>query len=114
MRTNYELCRKILIAIADADIHTDVSNYNICQEEHPDIIGWHIGKLIAEGYVTAIDARSKDGQFDYICVELTPSGERFLNSIENNNRWTKAKQYLQDNALEISFRAIEIAVKRFC
>jgi len=114
MRINFDLAREILIATANADIHTRVSNHNICPNEDSDIIGWHIGKLIEAGYLKAIDARSKTGMYDYIGVELTYNGEQFLNKIENNQTWDKIKRHLSDNVTSITFQAIELTYKLFC
>lgn len=111
MRTNYDLVREILIDIADADLDTDLSNYNICQGKDPKIIGWHIKKLIDAGYLDGIDASDKLHPYDFICIELTPEGEKFLNKIENTNRWAKIKAYIKDNSIDISFKAIEFTYK---
>lgn len=111
MRINFDLSREILIAVADADLKTDVSNYNICTDQDPNVIGWHIGKLIEAGYLKAIDARCKTEPYDYLCVELTYNGAQFLNNIENNSTWDKIKEYLVGNSIAITFTAIELAYK---
>lgn len=108
MRINYDLIRKILISVADSDIHQDISNYNICIGEDTDVVGWHIGKLIEAGYLKGINSSTKTEPYDYICVELTYSGEQFLNKIENNQLWAKIKKYLGDNSVSITFKAIEL------
>jgi hypothetical protein len=84
----------ILISVANADIHQDISNYNICIGEDTDVVGWHIGKLIEAGYLKGINSSTKTEPYDYICVELTYSGEQFLSKIENNQLWAKIKKYL--------------------
>lgn len=108
VRINYDLVRKILISVADADMHQDISNYNICIGEDTDVVGWHIGKLIEAGYLKGINSSSKTEPYDYISVELTYSGEQFLNKIENNQLWAKIKKYLGDNSVSITFKAIEL------
>lgn len=114
MRINFELVRQILAEIADADLGADITNYTICQSENPNIIGWHIKKLIEAGYLTAIDASSKTEPYDFIDIELTMDGEKFLNKIENSTVWNGIKAYLQENALTISFKTIELAFKAVC
>lgn len=114
MRINFELVRQILTEIADADLGADVTNYTICQNENPNIVGWHIRKLIEAGYLTAIDASSKTEPYDFIDIELTMDGEKFLSKIENSTVWNGIKTYLQENALTISFKAIELAFKAVC
>lgn len=111
MRINYDLVREILIDIADADLDTDITNYNICTGKDPKVIGWHIKMLIEAGYLDGINASDKFNPYDYICIELTLAGEKFLNKIENNNRWENIKSYIQNNSIDISFRAIEFAFK---
>ena len=97
MRINYDLVRKILISVANADIGEDT-----------DVVGWHIGKLIEAGYLKGINSSTKTEPYDYICVELTYSGEQFLSKIENNQLWAKIKKYLGDNSVSITFKAIEL------
>lgn len=114
MRINFELVRQILTEIADADLNSDITNYTICQRENPNVVGWHIRKLIEAGYLTAIDASSKTEPYDFIDIELTMDGEKFLSKIENSTVWNSIKNYLQENTLTISFKAIELAFKAVC
>ncbi len=111
MRVNYDLVRTILTEVADAELGKDLSNYNICTNENPDIVGWHIGILVQQGYLTAIDVSSKTEPYDFADVQLTLKGDNLLSKIESPAIWSQIKNYLQENSLSITFRAIEIAIK---
>ena len=111
MRINFDLLREILIDIAEHDGSYDLCCCNLVYGDSPrNVINYHVRLLVLDGYIKAIDTSDKTG-YDYACLELTLQGQSFLDKIEANTKWAKIKQYLSDNAINITFGAIELAFK---
>lgn len=114
MRINFDLFRNILIDIANHDGSYDLGNSNLFYEGiDNNTIAYHLHMLVDAGYIKAIDVSDKINHYNYAAIELTFSGQSFLYKIESDNLWEKIKSYLGNGAIELSFKAIEIAATKF-
>lgn len=115
MRIDYDLCRQILIDVANAPTPTVESNYSFEYEGISQAkIDYNIHKLVEEGFLTGLDASSKTGLYDIQEIELTVAGDKYLQKVENANSWQMIKAFLSDHAVAITFQAIETVAKYVC
>lgn len=112
MRINFDLSREILIDIADHD-----GSYDLCCDHleygghNNKTINYHVHLLVNEGYIKTVDVSDKTG-LDYYDLQLTLSGQFFLEKIENDSIWQKAKVLIARSSGIASIKAIELIVER--
>ena len=107
MRLDLELFRAILLVIEESPNPTVKSNYSIHFEGISQITSdYHIHLLIQEGFLSAIDARCKDREYDYLEIGLTFKGQQFIDAIADRSNFEKVKGYLKTNALPMTLDAL--------
>ena len=107
MRINIDLLRNILLDVADCPAPTvDNSHCFTYPQTSQAEINYHIYLLVNQGYLSGIDASSKTDPYYYLNIELTLTGQSFLDSVSDDTVWEKTKSYMKEHAIELSFKAI--------
>lgn len=115
MRLDLELFRAILLVIEESPNPTVKSNYSIRFEGISQITSdYHIHLLIQEGFLSAIDARCKDREYDYLEIGLTFKGQQFIDAIADHGCLDKIKDYIKANALPLTLDVLfKVAMTQF-
>ncbi len=70
---------------------------------------YHVQLLEDAGLIEAIDASSFSG-IDWIPISITHEGHEFLDSVRNDNLWSKTKEKALSVAGTLSIEALKLAV----
>jgi hypothetical protein len=94
MKRDMDLVREILLQIEAAIEPPRMSDLELTKidEQHVQRVAYHMQMLVDEiGFVRGIDASSMDGP-DWINLELTWSGNEFLDAIRDPEVWRRTKE----------------------
>jgi len=98
MKRDMDLVRDFLLKIANADEPPNFSDLILDREEgsrEHEVAVYNMRMLIDDvGLVTGVNVASHDG-YDWIELELTWSGNDFLDNIRDQTVWEKTKQGAQ-------------------
>lgn len=108
MKRDWELIRKIMIAIEETPSDTDVSSFSI-DGYAPEFVGYHLKLLSDAKLIDSINASSDDMRYEYYAQELTLGGHEFLDNIRRDTNWNKIKKIVKDKGLELTFDSVKSA-----
>jgi hypothetical protein len=94
MKRDMELVRNLLLAIADDDGPTDSDTLaqKFDAKSKAEVL-YHLRMLIEEvGFISAVNTRSMQDPRNWIEMELTWSGQDFLESVRDATIWEETKE----------------------
>ena len=108
MKRDWELIRKIMLAIESSPCDMHVSSFSI-EEYDPEIVGYHIKLLSDARLVEAINSSSDETMYEYYAQDLTLAGHEFLDNIRSDTNWNKIKTLIKSKGGELTFETIKAA-----
>lgn len=108
MKRDWELIRKIMLAIEASPCDMQVSSFSI-KDYDPEIVGYHIKLLSDALLVEAINSSSDETMYEYYAQDLTLAGHEFLDNIRSDTNWNKIKTLIKSKGGELTFETIKAA-----
>ena len=108
MKRDWELIRKIMLAIEASPCDMQVSSFSI-KDYDPEIVGYHIKLLSDALLVEAINSSSDETMYEYYAQDLTLAGHEFLDNIRSDTNWNKIKTLIKGKGGELTFETIKAA-----
>ena len=105
MKRNWELLRKILVKLDEADgclASDDVQGFDA------ETVAYHIKMLHQAKLIEAVETGDID-RYDYTAQSLTWEGREFLDKIRKDTVWNGVKKTIKDKGLYLSVESIKIA-----
>lgn len=109
MKRDWELVRKILIAVEEIQGHDqqvsgdDVAGYDAA------LVSYHIYLLKEAGLLEATCSSYLNEPRACFAFELTWEGHEFLDQIRSKTVWNKTVGLLREKGLDLSFSTIKVA-----
>lgn len=108
MKRDWELIRKIMIAIEEAPFDVHISSFSIDGYD-PEFVGYHLKLLSDARLIDSINSSSDEMRYEYYVQELTLTGHEFLDNIRSDTNWNKIKKIVKDKGLELTFDTVKSA-----
>lgn len=109
MKRDWELIRKIMLAIEDlASTQQQVGEGDI-KGYAPEVVSYHIMLLGQASLVKASCHKALGSNVVCNASHLTWQGHEFLDKIRNQSMWNKTLMVLRDKGLDLSFDTIKAA-----
>ena len=108
MKRDWELIRKIMLAIEASPCDMQVSSFSI-KDYDPEIVGYHIKLLSDALLVEAINSSSDETMYEYYAQDLTLAGHEFLDNIRSDTNWNKINTLIKSKGGELTFETIKAA-----
>lgn len=109
MKRDWELIRKLLIAVENSSYDENITPYSISGYD-PELVGYHIKLLSDARLVDVIRSNSDSMIYEYYASDLTLSGHEFLDGIRNENSWKKIKTIIKSKGAELTFDTVKAAI----
>lgn len=109
MKRDWELVRKILIAVEDIQGHDQqVDGTSIPGHDEP-LVSYHIYLLKEAGLLEAVCSNPLSRHRTCYAFELTWEGHEFLDQIRPQGVWNKTVGLIREKGLDLSFSTIKAA-----
>ena len=109
MKRDWELVRKILIAVEELQGHSQsVDGSSIAGYDAP-VVSYHIYLMKEAGRVREECSISLNEQRQCFAQEMTWAGHEFLDQIRSQSVWNKTVGLLREKGLDLSFDTIKAA-----
>ncbi|WP_341959174.1 DUF2513 domain-containing protein [Pseudomonas sp. RC10] len=109
MKRDWELVRKILIAVEDIQGHDQQVSGEDIPGHDPALVSYHIHLLKEAGLLEATCFTYQSDPRACFAYELTWEGHEFLDQIRSKTLWNKTVGMVQEKGLELSFSTIKAA-----
>lgn len=109
MKRDWELVRKILIAVEDLQGHDQVVDGSSIQGHDEPLVSYHVFLMKEAGLVNATCSNPLNGHRECFAYELTWAGHEFLDQIRSQSVWNKTVGLLREKGLDLSFDTIKAA-----
>lgn len=109
MKRNWDLIRKILLAVEDLPTPQQVVTASDIKGTAPEVVNYHLQLLKEAGLVKGSCSNYLDGSTECHISQLTWNGHEFLDAIRNQTAWHKTLTVLRDKGLDLSFDTIKAA-----
>lgn len=109
MKRNWELIRKILVAIENLETiqqavaDTDIAGYA------PEVVSYHMMLLYEAKLIKASCHSPSGGVVTCNASQLTWAGHEFSDKIRSQGMWNKTLVFLRDKGIDLSFDTIKAA-----
>lgn len=106
MKKDMDLIRKILLQIEEEYI--DVALYNFSIDGYDmETVAYHCALLFDGGYIADYKGQYASNKlYAFGVSRLTWQGHEFLDTIRNNDVWSKTKVVLKEKALPLGFEMV--------
>jgi len=111
MERNWELVRKILLALEAKQSTRESLNPEEIEGFDSEVVSYHILILDEAGLVEANCSQAFTAPLNCFGERLTWEGHEFLDEIRSDTVWKNTKSLLKDKGIALSFEAIGMAVK---
>lgn len=109
MKRDWELVRKILLAVEDLQGDCQTISGSSIPGYDPVVVSYHIFLMKEAGLVRATCSNSLSEPRQCFAQEMTWSGHEFLDQIRSQTIWNKTVGLLRDKGLDLSFDTIKAA-----
>lgn len=109
MKRNWELIRKIMLAVEDLASTQQVVSGDDIKGYASEVVSYHIQLLKEAGLVKASCSNSLDSGVECMASQLTWQGHEFLDKVRSPGMWNKTLAVLRDKGLDLSFDTIKAA-----
>lgn len=116
MVRNFDIYRTILQRLEDCETPNCVLDAKDLSQYEEQEVAYHIRMLHENGMIKANILESSDGSnliLAALARRLTDSGHDFLNSIRNDNLWSKIKKHFKDRSVDMTIELVTAIGKRF-
>lgn len=104
MERDMELVRELLLLIESND---DSKELTIPSDWNRETVAYHLKILDQAGYVKN-NTKWADNKPMWLIASLTWDGHEFLDSIKNDNVWSKTKEGLKSKGLELGSVPLDV------
>jgi hypothetical protein len=109
MKRDWDVVRKILLAIEDLPDRKSVITENDVEHVDSDNVYHHALILIEAGYVVGNEGSRQGGKSVFI-NRLTWQGHELLDSIRQQSKWNDIKRYAREHSIELTSKGIELVL----
>lgn len=109
MKRDMDLCRRILLELEGIDFGPGLIELSYDDVEQ-NIVFYHVKLLDEAGLIEAVDL-SKVSRSRWRVKSLTWAGHDFLEAIEDEGNWEKAKSFIKESGKVITIETLKEAVK---
>ncbi len=109
MKRDWELVRKILIAVEEIQSHSQQVDGNSIPGYDSPLVSYHIHLLKDAGLLEATCSTYLNEPRECYAFELTWQGHEFLDQIRPQNIWNKTVAMIREKGLDLSFTTIKAA-----
>ena len=112
MKRNWDLVRKILMALEDIQDTTSIMEPGAVTGYDEEIVSYHLQLLIEAGLIDG-NCNSLSGKTPLHCraTRLTWEGHEFLDRIRSDTVWNRVKGLARERGLSLNLDVIVIAAK---
>jgi hypothetical protein len=110
MKRDWDLVRKILIAVADLpDFNSTVRPEDV-DGYQKDEVSYHISIMRQAGFLNASCVDFHDTGTYCIAQQLTWEGQELLSKIREQGAWNKVKGAIRTKGFDLSYEALKMAL----
>lgn len=109
MKRDWELVRKVLIAVEELQSHDQQVDGTSIPGSDPAVVSYHIYLLKEAGLLEGVCGSYVNEPRSCYAFELTWQGHEFLDQIRSQTVWNKTVGMLREKGLDLSFSTIKAA-----
>lgn len=107
MKRDWDLVRKILLAVEALGDTQSYVEHDAIQGTDPETLSYHIYILIEAGLLKGVCNQGLDGPLRCAASSMTWAGHEFLDQVRSSGMWNKVKTIAREKALTLSFDVIK-------
>lgn len=109
MKRDWELVRRILIAVEELESRRQQVDHHSFPGSSEEDVSYHIYIMKEAGLVKAVCSSELGGRRNCWANELTWEGHEFLDKIRSQTMWSQINKVAKEKGLTLSFEVIKAA-----